>query len=272
MANKTDDNLIVIEQQYLPSKTFEVGIKRCKFADYRSARKRYPSPQANVKTPYSVEELLFSMQLEYMAAGQTRIDASSMPPQDVAGRLKPFSIPDRQFLLITFLEIFFISNDEAQAARDFADRQMLKPQPSYTIAKDLMPSGELEICFTEPNTGKQMETDRLWTSPQVNGCSMEEMLLANSITSVNGKGVETPKDVISLLDEWDIADVQFAALVFVNMFTIDDPSSEAAKNLGKELRSKFSKRKGTASTKKRTTPPASASATTQTKGQPSLTS
>ena len=268
MANKSDDNIIVIEQDYLPSKQFEVGLHRPKFEDYRSARKRYPSPQANVKTPYSVEELLFSMMLHHIGP----MMANQMPPKDVAGRLKPFSIPDRQFLLITFLEVFFVSNDEAQAARDYADRMMLKPSPSYTIPKEIMPSGELSITFVEPNTGKQMETDRLWTSPNVNGCSMEEMLLANSISTINGKTVETPKDVISLLDSWSIADVQFCCLVFVNMFTIDDPSSEAAKNLGKELRSKFSTRKGASSTKKATTRSASASGTTKTTELTSLTS
>ena len=154
-------------------------------------------------------------------------------PKDIADHLRPFPIPDRQFLLVTFLEMYFISTDEANSARELADTLLKNPKLSYTIDKDYLPSKSLSLTFSSPNTGTQMEVDRRHQGAHISGCSMEEMLFAYCVSAINGKTIEQPKDIVSIFDEFSIADVQFGALVFVNMFTINDTSTEAAKDLGK---------------------------------------
>jgi hypothetical protein len=67
------------------------------------------------------------------------------------------------------------------------------------------------------------------------GYTFEEMLFAASLTHIDGVPVDSPRDVITLLDEWRHIDAQFALTVFINAVTIDRQEVKDAKHLGKLL-------------------------------------
>lgn len=229
---------LTISREDLPSGKYDVTIKCPKFGDYRKARKIYPSDDQK-RPGYSVEELLFAMQLEDIVeeTGFSILDKSK--PKDIADRLKLFTIADRQALLMIFLEIFWLSVEKARIGRDLANEYMLAPAFSYELDADKMPSGELAISYYSPNTGTQLAADRRYQGPQQQGCSLEELLFAMCLQTVNGEDVQTPNDIISILDNWEISDVQFGNLVFINQFTLDDSGAEKAKEAGKRYREKL---------------------------------
>jgi hypothetical protein len=219
-----------IEKDQLPSKLYSITFRKPLFRDYRNARKRFPSDQ---RVPYSLEELLFAMCMEGVNGNQL-----VTTPRDMAERLDPFPIADRQFLLTLFIEMFFLSKDQSKAAEEIADGLLVK---SYTGAVGIKaqetPSQEVSFIFNPPNTGVQMEVDRQYQGISQSGATLEETLMAFCINTMNGMPVEEkPKDIISLLDEVEIADVQFAAVVFVNTFTIDNDGVQKAKKLAQLLK------------------------------------
>lgn len=224
-----------LEKEQLPSKLYSITFREPNYGDYRQARKRYPveryAGDPSAKVSYSLEELLFAMCME-------KIDGQDLlaNPRDISERLAPFPIPDRQFLLTLFLELFFISRDHAQSARDLAEKLSTQPVFTFDIGKHELPTGKVGFGFRAPNTGTQMEVDRRYQGPSQNGCSLEEMLFAYCLQSINGDKIELPKDTISILDDWDIVDVQWASTLFINMFTIDDEQSQEAKKLAKSLK------------------------------------
>ncbi len=224
-----------IEKEQLPSKLYSITFREPTYGDYRQARKRYPveryAGDPNGKVPYSMEELLFALSIEAIDG-----DKLIANPRDIVERLNPFPIPDRQFLLALYIEMFFISRDQAQGARDLAEKLAIEPLSSYTVSPNQLPSGKYGIKFRAPNTGTQMEVDRRYQGPSQNGCSLEEMLFAYCLTNINGQEVVPAKDIVSILDDWEIADVQWASTLFINMFTIGEEQSQEAKKLAKSLK------------------------------------
>lgn len=216
--------MIRIAADKLPSKQYSISFEEPTYGIYRSARRLYPERDRN---PYSVEELMLAQSMKEI--NDQPLDSQ---PRDMVDRLEPFPIRDRQFLTVAITEAFFLSKDQAKAAKTMAENMVKEYQPTYRIPKGKFPSPNLSIEFRTPSTGVQFAADQKYTGMQEMGCSLEEFLLAYCLASVNDVPVEHPKDVISILDTWDIADVQFAATVFINMFTIDEGDMEDAKKLG----------------------------------------
>ncbi len=239
MINKSENEIVPnkklmirIAAEKLPSKQYSISFNEPTYGTYRSARRLYPERDRN---PYSVEELMLAQSMQEI--NDQPLDAQ---PRDMVDRLEPFPIRDRQFLTVAITEAFFMSKDQAKAAKAIAENLTKQYQPTYRIPKGRFPSPNLSIEFRTPSTGVQFAADQKYTGMAEMGCSLEEFLLAYCLSAVNDVPVEHPKDVISVLDEWDIADVQFAATVFINMFTIDESDMDDAKKLGGELKPKSS--------------------------------
>lgn len=223
---------IRIDANQLPSQSYSLTIAIPTYGDYRSARRRYPQRERN---PYSVEELMLAMCMK-----EVNDQPLDNQPRDMVDRLEPFPIKDRQFLTIAMTELFFMSRDQAKAAQELAEHLSTQYQPTYVIPKGKFPSPGLSVEFKSPSTGVQFQADNKYSGMKEQGCSLEEFLLAYCLSTVNGEPVEPTKDIISILDDWSIADVQFAATVFINMFTIDDSGMDDAKKLAGDLRAQLS--------------------------------
>jgi hypothetical protein len=243
---------ITISHEDLPSGKYNVTLKCPRYGDYRKARKLYPSDDR--KAPgYSVEELVLANQLVDVVDLQGNSLLSKQSPKDIIDRIKPFPIADRQALVMIMIEVFWLSVDQAKVGRELANEYMLAPALVYGLEADKVPSGSLSLTYNVPSTGTQMAADRRYQGPQQQGCSLEEFLFAMCVQSVNGEPVETPNDVISLLDDWEICDVQFANLVFINQFTLDDNGAEKAKEAGKRYRASFGQQESDAKPRARRT-------------------
>lgn len=257
---------LTISREDLPSGEYDVVLKCPYFGDWRRARKLYPNDTDSMgrrKSPgYAAEELLLCQQIVDVV-GKDGKSAMGGRPKDVIDRLKLFTIPDRQALLTIFLELFWIGTDQAKQARDLANEYMVAASLTYTIEASKMPMAGVSITYNAVNTGTQMAADRRYIGVQEQGCTLEELLFASCLAAVDGASVEIPKDTISALDEWTIADVQFAKLVFVNQFTLDEAGEERAKEAGKRYLEKLglSKPATTSAPKPKPTskPPASTS-------------
>jgi hypothetical protein len=247
------DNLIVIAKEEIPSGTFSPMIKPPVFGDLREARKRFPYPASNTapNVGYTVEELLFALSFVGVNGQQFPVDG-----RDVIERIQHMTIEDKQYIMVAFIEAFYLGPTGAKKARTLAQNLSLGSgsRVSYVIGKEHFPSGKHTVTFARPNVALQMKADRAHQGPEVNGCSLEDMLMAMSITHVDGSEVLDNKDAISMLDSWDIEDVQFASLLFVNMFTIDDTQNETAKDLGKQLRQRSGQPKPAPKEKATSTP------------------
>jgi hypothetical protein len=239
--------IIEIAKEEIPSQEFSILLREPNFGTWRDARKRfpYPSNNSNQNPGYTTDELLFAICFVGVN-GKEFVENS----RDVIERIERFSIEDKQFLMQAFMEAYFLSPSEAKAARSRAQELVLSDNKlSYTFTKGDIPSGQHTVTFIKPTIGTQMQADRSHQGPETNGCSLEEMLLSMCITHVDGQEVATSKDPLTVLDSFDIADVQWMHIAFINMFTIDDTQTEKAKNLGKRLRQKSGPVKQTAKTK-----------------------
>lgn len=227
-----DVKTLRIDKSQIPSQLFSLTLEIPTYSMYRSARRRYPQQE---RVPYSVEELL-------LAIAMKEIDDKPLDsqPRDLVDRLEPFLIRDRQFLTIAMTDLLFLSKEQAQSAKEIAENLSKQYQPRYRIPKGSMPSPNLTIEFNTPSSGVQFQADKKYNGMAETGCSLEEFLLSYCLATVNDVEVEKPKDVISILDGWEIADVQFAATVFINMFTIGDTDMDDAKKLAGDLRQQLS--------------------------------
>jgi hypothetical protein len=234
---------ITIESCDLPSGKVNVTLKCPRYGDLRKARKLYPNETDNRgrrKSPgYATEELLICQQLVDVTDNDGISLLDKHKAKDIIDRLTIFSIPDRQALMTIFLEIFWVGAEQAKAARDLAKEFMVTAAFNFHISKEQMPMGEFNLSYNAPNTGTQMAADRRYQGVQEQGCTLEEFLFAMCLHSTNDDVVEPSKDVISVLDSWTIADVQFANLVFINQFTLDDSEEEKAKEAGKRYLEKL---------------------------------
>lgn len=243
---------ITIEAADLPSGKVNVTLKCPRFADLRKARKLYPNEtdaRGRRKSPgYATEELLICQQIVDVTDVNGLSLLNSHKSKDIIDRLTIFSIPDRQALMTIFLEVFWVGAEQAKAARDLAKEYIVAAAFNFNISQDKMPMGEFSISYNAPNTGTQMAADRRYQGIQEQGCTLEEFLFAMCLHSTNDNVVEPAKDVISVLDDWTIADVQFANLVFINQFTLDDSEEEKAKEAGKRYLEKLGIKKAAPST------------------------
>ena len=222
-----------IPKEAFPDKKFSVTIEEPTYGIYREARKAYPVARSEDdpnKPGYQFEELLMAMCLK-----QVNEQDLASNSRDTVERLSSFTNPDRQYLFILFLEMFYASKEERSRANKHGEELSLDPQLSYSIDKHEMPSGSKSFTFYAGNTGAQMEVDRRYRGNTVQGCGMEDMFFAFCLSEVDGEQTETRKDIISILDDWTIADVQYATSLFLAMTTIDDGHVNSAKKLAREL-------------------------------------
>lgn len=238
-----------VPREMLPSKTISVTLREPLYADYREARKSYPVARSENdpnKVGYQFEELL-------MARCMEEIDGQPLEkfPRDMADRLWELTIPDRQYLFTLFVEMFYATKEQMTESRKRGESLLLVPAGSYAVEAEETPSGEVSCVFEIPNTGVQMEVDKKYRGVSTHGCGMEEMLFAYCVININGESVRPLKDLVSILDKWTIADVQYCANLFVTMTTIDEDQSVEAKKFAKEL---LLSMKGPASTKQKVTP------------------
>lgn len=234
---------ITIEASDLPSGKVNVTLKCPRFADLRKARKLYPNEtdsRGRRKSPgYATEELLICQQIVDVTDLQGNSILNSHKSKDIIDRLTLFSIPDRQALMTIFLEVFWIGTEQAKSARDLAKEYTVAAAFNFNISRSQMPMGEFSISYNAPNTGTQMAADRRYQGIQEQGCTLEEFLFAMCLHSTNDEVIQPSKDIISVLDDWYISDVQFANLVFINQFTLDDSEEEKAKEAGKRYLEKL---------------------------------
>lgn len=239
--------LIELEKEDFPSGTVSVSLRCPTYKNLKTARQHYPAPQnQNDRQPsYTMEDLLVASMLEEVNGKKP------VTKGDTIERLYNFDIADKQFLIAFFLERFYISNEDARNSRAKADEFKMDYKSSYTVYQKDFPSEGKVVTFRRPNVGVQMDIDRRWQGSSVNGCTMEEMLMASCIETVEGETVEKPKDIVSFLDDWQIMDVQYLNLLFVNLFSMDDNTEgEKARKLAKEDKSPAQKASEAAKKKK----------------------
>jgi len=258
-------NIITIEADQLPSKKLAIGLVEPTFRDRRDAAKRIPV-NADARVGYSLEQLLLSMSIVQINGRQLRED-----PRDPICNIRYLKPEDSQYLLTAFLEAFTLTEELSAEVKQLSQTLKDLHTPTYTIPKDRLPNELFSVTFKSPTTGDQIDIDRRYPGADAGcGFSSEEMLFAACITAIDGKQVETPKDIISLCDSWPHIDFQYCMGVFLNLVFIDREQRHDAQSLGKQLRRKketedFSTVKSADSTTakpKATKEPVSASGTT----------
>lgn len=239
--------IIELNKEDFPSEQISITMRCPTYKNLRTARQHYPTPQNQnaPQPPYTTEDLLVASMLETINGKKPSTKG------DTIERLYSLDIADKQFLLAFFLERFYISNEEAKKSRSKADQFKLDYKSSYKVHKEDFPSEGKNVSFRRPNVGVQLDVDKRWQGTSVNGCSMEEMLMANCIETVEGEEIEKPKDIVSFLDDWEIMDVQYLNLLFVNLFSMDDNTEgEKARKLAKDSKSPAQKASEAAKKKK----------------------
>lgn len=233
-----EEDLITIDKEDIPSGKYSLSFATPRYEDYYKVRRIYPySNQAGqTNPPFSVEELLIAQQMRMF--NDVKLPDT---PQDLSERLKPFSIEDLQYLVLVFIEAYFIDSETAKSARLLADTLRSSESLVKSIDRKQLPMQSHSITFHTPNKGTNMEVERRYQGAQASGCTLEEMMTAFCIGTVDGIPVDQPKDIVSIFNSWPIVDVQYLVLVFVNTFTMDDNGASKAKELGKKLRQRCGK-------------------------------
>lgn len=246
--------LITFEADELPSKSIDVSLQLPLYRDWRRARQNYPLPDrdGNNRVGYVQEDLLLAMMIDSID-GEKPWEAEDAS-DDMITKLYPLPIEDKQFLFSSLLEMAFQTNQEAKRANNIAEEVRKGYKQFYTISQDDFPSGSHYITFRRPNTGVMMAANKRWQHTSVNGCDLEEMILAHCLATVDGEEIqEKPRDVVQLFDDWSIKDVQFYKAIFVNAFTINDETE------GEEARSLAKKKLSQAKTEKKPAKPKASS-------------
>lgn len=235
----TAKQLITIDASTMPNKAISVTYEVPNFGDLRKSRKLYPHPtrEGESKPPYSVEELLFASLIKEIKVNGKVIKES---PKDLPSKLEPLPIDDRQSAMIEFINTCFLDDDQAKTAKIFADEQRnLPPKPTVLVPGKITPTGR-SFLLNRPSTGTQWEADRVYKSPQENGCNLDEMLLAMCVADINGKPIEeSPKDLVAIFDQERIDEIQFLSTVFVNLFLLGDDEAKEARNRGKQKKAQL---------------------------------
>ena len=254
-------DMFTVPADWLPSGQFEVQFKEPFASDYLKARKKYPEPRyqgdPDGNQPYSLDELLLAYLLDTINGRQL-----SAQPKDMAERLNPFFIRDRQALMQVLFEAYYLTNELAEEARDFAEAARKTFAKTYSIGTDRMPSGLSSVTFYTPNTQVQHECQRLYRNTQLMGATGEEALMAYCLHSIQFEGFEWTRQSNNSLQECidaagklKLIDYQYANAFFMTAFSLTIEQADS-------LRAKVRARKE--SLKKSTTEPAKKS-TTKTK-------
>lgn len=111
---------------------------------------------------------------------------------------------------------------------------------NYTIQAENLPSKAFSLSFKEPSFGDRREVSRRYPARENPGYSLDELLLANSITAINNNELSggAPFDPLQLLREMPQADEQFALMTFLSMFTLDEDQMRQAEQLGEQFKYK----------------------------------
>jgi hypothetical protein len=112
----------------------------------------------------------------------------------------------------------------------------------FTIPPEKLPSKAFSITFKEPTFGDRREVTRRFPAGSRPGYTLEQMLLATSITAINGQDIEKgiPRDPTYILREMPQVDEQYLRSVFMSMFAIDDEQVSQTREIGLKLRATFS--------------------------------
>lgn len=100
-----------------------------------------------------------------------------------------------------------------------------------------MPSGKT-VSVDAPSFRVRMEALKEFKAAKEElGYTAEELLAAKSITSVDGKSINTRTlfDPVEVLYDWGIGDIQYFIEWFMTLFFIEDKMRERASNEAKKL-------------------------------------
>lgn len=218
---------------------FPVNLEAPTYKDYVLARKLYPEETREMPQGpgYTFEEFLCALSIRDTQGKEP--DSNS---KDAMDRLSTISLSDKQFIIRSFISGFMLTQEMQDEAESFGD-SLIEVDPnsiSFTITKNQLPWHELgrskDITFNRPNTNVQVTSLRNYTSPKVNGCMFEEVLLATCISQINGEPVKHTDNYIEVLYDLELLDVQYLSALFIKMFTLSLPKRQEASNLGKGWR------------------------------------
>ena len=220
-----------INAEEMPTKSVSVSFREPLFSDRREASRRYPTAS---RVGYSMEELLLAMCL-------TGFNGNPLPavPTDPIQYLKQLPHIDGQYLFSTFLSMFTLQEDQAKSAKEMGTKMKISADSTHSIPQGTLPVEGVAVSFHAPTLGNRMDLDRSYPGADSNcGYSLEEMLFAACIDTVDSEPKPNNKEYIAVLDNWTHLDAQYALAVFINAVTIDKEEDNRARTLGKSLRDK----------------------------------
>lgn len=117
---------------------------------------------------------------------------------------------------------------------DYKQKYLIKDKNMYNCK---LPSG-IEVSVNPPSFQDRMEAVKEFRSVKDEvGYSVEELMAAKCIVSVNGDVVDTGMmlDPVLLVAEWPNADVQYYIEWFMTLFFLDDKIRDRATNEAKKI-------------------------------------
>lgn len=111
-----------------------------------------------------------------------------------------------------------------------------------------LPSGK-KVSVEAPNFAHRMESLKEYRALKDDiGYSVEELMAAKSVASIDGKSVDTGfmMDPIYILADWTNADVQYFLEWYMTLFFIDDKIRDKATEAAKKIQIHNQKSKGSA--------------------------
>lgn len=240
----TNRPIITIEAQDIPSGKFSIGLVEPLFEDRRLASKRMPAVNSGQKVGYTTTQLILAMCIKEVNKHPVELDA-----RDPVAILRQLPTDDLQFISSTFVAAFVLDDNLSEDVQEFSTKLKEEAKtPFYTIPKTKLPNEYGDIVFRKPTTDDQIKILRRYPGEEANpGYAASELFFAECITTINGKDVTKPKDLITLFDDWTLIDFQYASAVFNNITYIDVEDQERAEDLGKNLRNKLKNLKSSTS-------------------------
>ena len=214
---------------------YEVNLYRPKYKDYSAALKLFPGQtRENPQGPgYTVEEFLCALCLRTPLGKEP-----DTTPKDAIDRFNDVDLRDKQFIARTFISAFVLDQELLEEAEALAD-SLIEANPTdlaYTLQADDLPSKQHSITFHRPNAAVQIHVSKIYTSEKVNGCTWEELFFLHCLTHIDGEPVQKVPNLLSLVSDFDLLDVQYAAAVFLKMFAMTASQRKQAGELGKQWR------------------------------------
>ena len=234
-------SVFTIEAEEMPSGSVSISFREPLFSDRLEASRRYPT---SARVGYSLEELLLSMCL-------VGINGNDLPstPRDPIQYLRELPHVDGQYLLTTFLGMFTLDEEMSKATRELGMKMKTSPQAVHTVPEGTLPVSGTAFSFQTPVLGTRMNLERTYPGADSNcGYSIEEMLFAYCLSSIDGKPLEASKDYISRIADWTNLDAQYALGIFINAVAINQVDDGNARMLGKSLRERAKDIKSTKAT------------------------